>query len=92
MQHMVESKIARRAMFGDVDPRTVTLEKISGWRKKIEGMVSLREAHRCVKIWRAIRKVSAALGYCVRDADPSLARGATVISRPRSDRSHGQRN
>jgi integrase len=33
---------------------------------------SLREAHRVLKIWRAMWKVTAALGYCVRDADPSL--------------------
>src|SRR5271170_7548352 len=38
----------------------------------IEETVSLREAHRCLKIWRAMWKVSSALGYCVRDADPSL--------------------
>jgi hypothetical protein len=39
----------------------------------IEDTVSLREAHRAVKIWRALWKVAAALGYCVRDADLSLA-------------------
>ena len=38
----------------------------------VEETVSLREAHRCLKIWRAMWKVSAALGYCLRDADPSL--------------------
>ncbi len=38
----------------------------------IEEKVSLREAHRCLKIWRAMWKVLAALGYCMRDADPSL--------------------
>jgi hypothetical protein len=37
-----------------------------------EETVSLREAHRCLKIWRALWKVAAALGYCIRDADPSL--------------------
>ena len=58
--------------FGDCDPRTVTLEHVSAWRKMIEDIVSLREAHRALKIWRALWKVSAALGYCVRDADPSL--------------------
>ena len=58
--------------FGDCDPRTVTLEHVSAWRKAIEDTVSLREAHRALKIWRALWKVSAALGYCVRDADPSL--------------------
>jgi hypothetical protein len=61
-----------KPVFGDCDPRTVTLEDSSAWRKAIEDTVSLREAHRCLKIWRALWKVSAALGYCVRDADPSL--------------------
>ena len=61
-----------KPVFGDCDPRSVRLEDISAWRKMIEEAVSLREAHRCIKIWRAMWKVSAALGYCVRDADPSL--------------------
>jgi hypothetical protein len=38
----------------------------------VQEMVSLREAHRCIKIWRAMWKVAAALGYCVRDGDPAL--------------------
>jgi hypothetical protein len=41
----------------------------------IEETVSLREAHRCVKIWRAMWKITAALGYCERDADRSLGVG-----------------
>jgi hypothetical protein len=61
-----------KPVFGDVDLRTITLEDISAWRKTIEDTVSLREAHRCLKIWRAMWKVAAALGYCVRDADPGL--------------------
>ncbi|EJW12604.1 hypothetical protein A33M_1887 [Rhodovulum sp. PH10] len=61
-----------KPVFGDCDPRTVSLEHVSAWRRAIEDTVSLREAHRCLKIWRALWKVSAALGYCVRDADPSL--------------------
>ncbi|MGB6924299.1 MAG: hypothetical protein WBE08_12670 [Methyloceanibacter sp.] len=61
-----------KPIFGDTDPRTVTLEDISAWRKAIEDTVSLREAHRAVKIWRALWKVAAALGYCVRNSDPSL--------------------
>ncbi|TMJ79635.1 MAG: phage integrase family protein, partial [Alphaproteobacteria bacterium] len=61
-----------KPIFGDCNPRTVSLEDISAWRKAIEETVSLREAHRCLKIWRAMWKVAAALGYCVRDADPSL--------------------
>lgn len=62
-----------KPVFGDVDPRTVTLEDMSAWRKAIEESVSLREAHRALKIWRALWKVAAALHYCDRDADPSLA-------------------
>ena len=61
-----------KPVFADCDPRTVTFAEISAWRQTIEDKVSLREAHRCLKIWRALWKVMAALGYCVRDADPSL--------------------
>ena len=50
-----------KPIFGDCDPCTVSLEDISEWRKAIEEDVSLREAHRCLKIWRALWKVSAAL-------------------------------
>ena len=64
--------MARLEVFGDTDPRTMNLEDISAWRSVIEDTVSLREAHRALKIWRALWKVSAALGYRVRDADPSL--------------------
>jgi hypothetical protein len=58
--------------FGDCNPRIVTLEHMSAWRKAIEDTISLREAHRALKIWRALWKVAAALQYCERDADPSL--------------------
>jgi hypothetical protein len=59
-------------VFGDMPPNTVTLELISDWRQGIEVRISLREAHRALKIWRALWKVAAALQYCVRPADPSL--------------------
>lgn len=62
-----------KPVFGDVDPRTITLDEISALRQFVEDTVSLREAHRTIKIWRALWKVAAALGYCSRDADPSLA-------------------
>lgn len=62
-----------KQVFGDVDPRTVRLDDVSAWRKLIEEKVSLREAHRAVKIWRALWKVAAALKYCGREDDPSLA-------------------
>ena len=61
-----------KPIFGDCDPRTVRLDDISAWRQMIEDTVSLREAHRALKIWRALWKVAASLGYCVRDSDPSL--------------------
>jgi hypothetical protein len=61
-----------KPIFGDCDPRTVTLEDLSAWRLVIKEEVSLREAHRALKIWRALWRIAAALGYCVRDADPSL--------------------
>lgn len=58
-------------VFGDVRPRSVTLEHISAFREKVERDVSRREAHRVIKIWRALWRVSAALGYCGKDEDPS---------------------
>lgn len=61
-----------KPVFGDCDPRTASLEDLSAWRQAIEETVSLREAHRALKIWRALWKVTAAMGYCARDADPSL--------------------
>src|SRR4029078_10486743 len=61
-----------KPVFGDVDPRTVRLHDVSAWRKAIEDTVSLREAHRALKIWRALWKVAAALGFCVGVGDPSL--------------------
>lgn len=61
-----------KPVFGDVDPRTVGLQEISAFRKYVEETISLREAHRVIKIWRSLWKISAAMGYCIRDADPSL--------------------
>ena len=61
-----------KSVFGDTRPSTVTLEHISQFRDAVEETVSLREAHRCIKIWRALWKIAAALGYCDRDKDPSL--------------------
>jgi hypothetical protein len=59
-------------VFADVSPRTVTLEHVAGLRSAVAANVSQREAHRVVKVWRAFWRVMAALGYCQRDADPSL--------------------
>lgn len=37
----------------------------------VEETAGLREAHRAVKIWRALWQVAGSLGYCRRDSDPS---------------------
>jgi hypothetical protein len=59
-------------IFGPLPPTAVEMEMISRFRAGVERRVSRREAHRCIKIWRALWRVAAALGYCPRDADPSL--------------------
>ena len=59
-------------LIGDVNPATVSIEDISMIRADIEARVSLREAHRVIKVWRALWKIAAAMGYCIRDSDPSL--------------------
>lgn len=61
-----------KPVFGDAKPSAISLVSISAFRSHIEQTVSLNEAHRTIKIWRALWKVAAALGYVVRDADPSL--------------------
>ena len=59
-------------IFGDVRPRIVAPPHISAFRLRVEQKISRREAHRVIKIWRALWRVAAAMGYCTRDADPSL--------------------
>lgn len=60
-------------VFGLCSFPDVELEDISTWRTTISDNVSLREAHRALKIWRALWKAAAAMKYCDRDADPSQA-------------------
>ncbi len=62
-----------KPVFGDLDPRTVSLGDISEFREAISQLISPGEAFRVIKIWRALWKIAAALHYCTRDADPSLA-------------------
>lgn len=61
-----------KPVFGDVKPATVSMIDISQWRAQIETHVSQREAHRCVKIWRAFWQVMASMQYCRGEADPSF--------------------
>ena len=68
-------------MFGDLDPNIVTPELLIGdARKNIVGLrplvasrISESEAHRVIKVWRALWKKMAAFGYCDKNKDPSLA-------------------
>lgn len=60
-------------VFGRFAPAMVTMPTLSEWRQGIEDDISLREAHRAMKIWRALWKVMAALKYCQLEGDPSLA-------------------
>jgi len=71
-----------KPFFADVRPSTVTLEQIDVWRAHVRDSAGVREAHRALKIWRALWKVAAAMKYCERDADPSLGlRNAAAAGR-----------
>lgn len=67
--------------FGDFDPKVITPElligdahkNIVGLRPLVASRVSESEAHRVIKVWRALWKKMAAFGYCDKDKDPSLA-------------------
>jgi hypothetical protein len=64
-------------VFGDRDPKTITPEALFTLRSKVAQRVSPTEAHRVIKVWRALWKKLEAFGYCTdRDgprSDPSLA-------------------
>jgi hypothetical protein len=69
--------------FGVSDPKSIESEdflaidsktaKPIGLVAEIEREVSISERHRVIKVWRALWKKMAAMGYCTLDADPSLA-------------------
>ncbi|MEQ1938583.1 hypothetical protein ABMA46_10035 [Mesorhizobium sp. CN5-321] len=61
-----------KTTFGDYRATDVTMPMISEWRQAIEEDISLREAHRALKIWRALWRVMIALKYATGE-DPSLA-------------------
>lgn len=62
-----------KPIFGDLRPSLVDLEGVSAWREELEAAKGTREAHRAMKIWRALWQVAAALKYCHPDLDPSFA-------------------
>lgn len=68
-------------LFADCDPRTVTPEQligdpddpsVLGLRPLVAAKVSESEAHRTIKVWRALWKKMAVFGYCDKDRDPAL--------------------
>ncbi|MDF2621807.1 MAG: hypothetical protein K0S00_4466 [Xanthobacteraceae bacterium] len=60
-------------VFGDTDPRTIEPETMQDFRARIAAKVSDSEAFRTIKVWRALWKKMAVMGYCDLERDPSLA-------------------
>jgi hypothetical protein len=58
-------------VFGDVDPRTITLEQISELYRAVLATRGVDTAWRLIKVWRALWKVASALRYCDAGQDPS---------------------
>jgi hypothetical protein len=59
-------------LFGDADPKLVTPEQMLELRTLVAGKVSEGEAHRLIKVWRALWVRMAGFGYCDLDRDPSF--------------------
>jgi hypothetical protein len=65
-------------IFGDVAPSTVSFEDVDAWYAAQLKKIGVREAHRGLKIWRALWRIVGALKtasgerYCGRNDDPSL--------------------
>jgi hypothetical protein len=58
--------------FGDHLPTSATLDRLDKWYALLLRDKSVREAHRAMKIWRALWRVAGAMKYCDPDNDPSL--------------------
>jgi hypothetical protein len=57
---------------GDLVPAPITLEAVDGGSAPLLDTIGVREAHRTMKIWRALWRVAGSLKYGNRDEDPSL--------------------
>ncbi|MET0632991.1 MAG: hypothetical protein ABWY92_19195 [Xanthobacteraceae bacterium] len=58
--------------FGDYPPNAATFDRLDKWYSLLLAKNSIREAHRAMKIWRALWRVAGAMKYCDPDNDPSL--------------------
>src|SRR5262249_34230260 len=58
-------------LFADCDPKTITPEMLLTLRADIAEAVSESEAHRVIKVWRALWKKMATLKFCDEKHDPS---------------------
>ena len=59
-------------LLAECDPTTVTPELLLELCTEVTNTVSASEAHRLIKVWRALWKKMATLGFCELDRDPSL--------------------
>jgi hypothetical protein len=58
--------------FGDHSPKSATLDRLDRWYALLLRDKGVREAHRAMKIWRALWRVVGAMKYCDPDQDPSI--------------------
>ena len=71
-------------LFGDCDPQSISAEQVLDLRLLVAAKVSESEAHRVIKVWRALWKKLAVLGFCDAARDPSLM-FANSAPAPRQD-------
>jgi hypothetical protein len=71
-------------LIGDFDPKDVRPEMLLTIRAGIAAEVSETEAHRVIKVWRALWGKMAAFNLCEADRDPSLA-FSNSAPKPRQD-------
>lgn len=76
--------------FHDEKPDDVELDILSKFRAALARRISEREAHRTIKIWRALWQVAAALKYCDMDKDPSFGIRNTEPARRQAIWSDGE--
>jgi hypothetical protein len=59
------------AFFADYPPNAATFDRLDKWYSLLLARKSVREAHRAMKIWRALWRVAGAMKYCDPKGDSS---------------------